>query len=265
MNADSFDLHGTALVTGASGGLGEAYAEFLARSGLDIVLTARRVDRLEALAARLRERHNRAVTVLACDLADRAARERLVAALDARGLTIDVLVNNAGFGTHGDFADIPAERVLDEVETNVVALTHLTRLLLPGMRERRYGAVINVASTAAFQPIPTMAVYAATKSYVLSLSQALWSENLEHGVRVVAVSPGPTETGFFEAAGVPDAMTRRRTPEQVVRSTFQALGRGEPSVIDGAANGVLARLAHSAPVKLALPVARRIAAPRGQA
>lgn len=264
MSADRFDLHGTALITGASGGLGEAYAEFLARSGLDVVLSARNVAKLEALAARLRERHNRAVTVLPCDLTDRQAREQLVANLAARGLTIDVLVNNAGFGTQSDFADIPTERVLDEIETNVAALTHLTRLLLPGMRERRYGVVINIASTGAFQPIPTMAVYAATKSYVLSFTQALWSENLEHGVRVIAVCPGPTETGFFEAAGAPDAMTTRRTPDQVVRSTFQTLGRGEPSVIDGVANAVLARIAHSAPVKIALPVARRIAAPRRQ-
>ncbi|GAB3624491.1 SDR family oxidoreductase [Mariniluteicoccus endophyticus] len=262
MSEERFDLHGTALVTGASGGLGEAYAEFLARSGLDIVLTARSTDKLEALANQLRERHNRVVTVLPCDLTDRASREKLVADLSARALTVDVLVNNAGFGTWGGFADIETERVLDEVEVNVAALTHLTRLLLPAMRERRYGVVVNIASTAAFQPIPDMAVYAATKAYVLSLSQALWSENLEHGVRVIGVCPGPTDTAFFDNARATDAMTQRRTPEQVVRTTVQALNRNEPYVIDGAANALLAQVSKRSPIKVALPVARRYAAPR---
>ncbi|WP_460770911.1 SDR family NAD(P)-dependent oxidoreductase [Mariniluteicoccus flavus] len=262
MSDERFDLHGTALVTGATGGLGAAYAEFLARSGLDVVLTARRTDVLEDLAARLRERHNRAVTVVPADLTDRAARAKLAADLAARGVAIDVLVNNAGFGTHGEFTSTDPDRALDEVELNVAAVTHLARLFLPGMRERHYGVVINVASTAAFQPIPSMAVYAATKAYVLSFSQALWSENLDHGVRVIAVCPGPTETEFWVKTGEPDAMQRRRTPDQVVLSTFRALARHEPRVIDGAANEVLAQANRLVPVRVALPLARAFAKPR---
>lgn len=258
----TFDLRGTALITGASGGLGQAYAESLAREGLDLVLTARRADELEKLASTLRERHGHQVTVLPADLSDREARTRLADDIAGRGITIDVLINNAGFGTHGDFAEIDTDRVLREVEVNVAALTHMARLFLPAMRQRGHGLIVNIASTAAFQPIPSMAVYAATKSYVLSLSQALWSENLTTGVRVIAVCPGPTETEFFANTGEPDSMKLRRAPEQVVNSTFRAVNANQPQVVDGALNNVIARVSHAAPVKLKLPLARAFAKPR---
>lgn len=258
----TFPLHGTALVTGASAGLGAHFADFLARSGCDLVLTARRAEALAENAERIRERHGRTVTVIPADLSDPAGRAELRAQLDALGTPIDILINNAGHGTAGDFATLPAERVSAEVELNCVAVTELSRHLLPGMIERGYGAIVNVASAAAYQPIPSMAVYAATKAYVLSLSQALWSETMGRGVRVVAVCPGPTDTDFFANTGEPEAMTWRRTPEQVVQSTFRALYRNQPSVVDGNVNTVTAKLSKVLPIRFVLPMARRYATPR---
>lgn len=258
----TFPLHGTALVTGASSGLGAHFADFLARSGVDLVLTARREEALASNAERIRERHGRRVTVIPADLADPASRRELLRQLDELDTPIDILVNNAGHGTSGEFVNLPAERVSAEVQLNCVAVTELARHLMPGMIERGYGAVINVSSAAAYQPIPSMAVYAATKSYVLSLSQALWSETVGTGVRVVAVCPGPTDTDFFANTGEPDAMTWRRSPEQVVQSTFRALYRHQPSVVDGNLNTITARLSRMLPVRLVLPMARAYAQPR---
>ncbi|MDO5500911.1 MAG: SDR family NAD(P)-dependent oxidoreductase, partial [Propionibacteriaceae bacterium] len=170
----SFPLHGTALVTGASSGLGTHYAEFLARAGMDLVLVARSVDALHELAAGIEQRHGRTPVVLPTDLTDRAARGALLEELLARGIAVDVLMNNAGFGTKGDFATLDPDRVIREIELNCVALTHLARAMLPGMLERGHGAIINIASTAGFQPWPTMSVYGATKASVRSFSQALW-------------------------------------------------------------------------------------------
>ncbi|OYO22808.1 hypothetical protein CGZ93_07125 [Enemella dayhoffiae] len=262
VSGTSFPLRGTALVTGASAGLGAQFADFLARSGMDLLLTARRKETLDAQAKRLRERHGRRVSVLPADLTAAAARIRLLKEVDDLGTPISVLVNNAGFGSAGRFVEHDTDRVTREVELNCVAPTHLARHLLPGMLERGYGAVVNVASAAAYQPIPSMAVYAATKSYLLSLSQALWSETAGTGVRVVAVCPGPTDTDFFVNTGEPDAMTWRRTPEQVVQSTFRALYRNQPSVVDGGANAVLAKLSQMLPVRIVLPISKLYAQPR---
>lgn len=253
---------GTALVTGASSGLGEHFAAFLARNQINLVLTARRHDLLERNAELLRERHGVHVTVLPADLTQPEERRHLFEQLVRGDQHIDVLVNNAGSGTLASFAHIPEERVISEVELNCVATTHLAHLCLPGMLDRGKGLVINVASIAAYQPIPTMAVYAATKAYVLSFSQALWDETRTSGVRVIGVCPGPTETQFFINAGAPSSMPNRRSPEQVVQSTFRALNGSRHSVIDGGGNATMARTAKIAPTRLVLAVAKRFARPR---
>lgn len=247
---------GWALITGASGGLGQGYAERLAADGFSLVLVARQEDVLRVLASDLEKRHGTKVLVLPCDLADAQARSALVADIEARGLEISMLVNNAGFASIGPFVDLDAARLADEISVNVAALTHLARAFAPAMVARRDGAIINIASTAAFQPLPGMAVYAATKAYVLSFSRALWEEFRGSGVKVLAVCPGATQTGFFTAAGAEDVLTRRRTTPQVIATTFIALAKGQPSVIDGAQNAVLAHVARLAPMRIALPVAK---------
>ncbi|HEY8677134.1 MAG TPA: SDR family oxidoreductase [Candidatus Dormibacteraeota bacterium] len=186
----------TALITGASGGLGYEMAILFARDGWDCVLTARSADKLGVLADRLRAEHRVNVHVIAKDLAHPAAPGEIWSALQAARVQVDVLVNNAGFPTYGLFWELDAKTELEELQVNIVALTHLTKLFVPGMVARRDGRVLNVASTAAFEPGPLMAVYYASKAYVLSFSEALAEELRGTGVSVTALCPGPTRTGF---------------------------------------------------------------------
>jgi short-subunit dehydrogenase len=246
-----------AVVTGASSGLGVAYAERMAADGANVVLVARSADKMEKVAASLRAQHGVDTLVLAVDLTDRAARAEVVELLKERD--VSHLINNAGFGTIDSFHEISEERILSELELNVVALTELSRAAVPGMLSRGRGAIINVSSTAAFQAIPEMAVYAAAKAYVLRFTSALWGELKTTGVRALAVCPGPTETEFFANAGRASAMRRRRTPEQVVDATFDALGRHRPFVVDGTINKVLAFTNRLVPVDLQVAVARHVA------
>lgn len=242
-----------AVVTGASGGLGEAYARELASQGSNVILVARSVDKMEAIAKEIEERHGRETMILSCDLSDPAERATLVAKLDT--LEIHTLVNNAGFASMGVLGELDRDRVVNEVELNVVALTQLTHAVLPRMVAERRGAIINVASTAAFQPIPQMATYAATKSFVLSFTSALWGEMEGTGVRVVCICPGPTETSFFENAGNGEMMKIRRRPEQVVATTFAALRSGKPYAVDGLGNNVLSKMARFVPTALLVKAA----------
>ncbi|MBK7822635.1 MAG: SDR family oxidoreductase [Tessaracoccus sp.] len=246
-----------AVITGASAGLGVAYADRLASEGANVWLAARSGDVLEDVAAGIRERHGVQTRVTAVDLSADATRRGFVEEVGAA--QISHLINNAGFGTMGDFVDADPARLGQEMQLNMVALTELTRAVLPGMKERGRGAVVNVASTAAFQPIPTMAVYAASKAYVLRFSVALRDELKGTGVRVLAICPGPTETAFFANAGNESAMSNRRTPQQVVDTTFEALKRNRPFVVDGATNATLAFANRLAPTWLAVSLARRIA------
>lgn len=245
-----------ALVTGASSGLGVAYARRLASEGVGVVLAARSEDKLQAVADELRALGVEA-RVVPTDLTDRESRSRLIDA--CRDLPLSHLINNAGFATMGDFLDAEPGRISREMELNMVALTELTRALAPGMVERGRGAIVNVASTAAFQPIPTMAVYAASKAYVMNLSVALWQELHSTGVRVLAICPGPTETEFFANAGNESVMGRRRTPEQVVETTWAALRAHRPVVVDGADNKVMAFATRLAPLRLQAFLARQVA------
>ena len=251
----------TALVTGASGGIGEELARLFAADGHDLVLVARSRDKLARLAAELGEKHNVAARVLAADLARPEAPREIFGELGGAGVTVDALVNNAGFGSYGLFAETDLRAELDLLQVNVVALTHLSKLFLPGMIARRRGYLMNVASTAAFQPGPLMAVYYASKAYVLSLSEALANECGGTGVVVSALCPGPTETGFVEAAGMQESKLFERgamSAREVAEAGYRGLLAGRTLVIPGLRNALLARTVGMMPRKMVTKVVRRI-------
>jgi uncharacterized protein len=248
---------GWALVTGASSGLGRGFATRLAADGMSLVLVARSTGILHDFADELREEYGVEVDVVGADLADPEARAKVVAVLESR--PVDVLVNNAGFATSGDFVDEDPVRITELVSLNCVALTVLAHAAAAGMVARGRGAIVNVASTAAFQPIPTMATYAASKAFVLRLSLAMWDELRAQGVTVLALCPGATETDFWRIAGNPDGFRRRRTVSQVVRTCFDGLAKGSPVAIDGPLNALLAWASPFVPIRLTMVVARFIA------
>ena len=228
-----------ALVTGASSGIGTRFAERLAADGADLVLVARRADALEALAERLRAAHGVTVDVLPTDLGEPDAVPALVKRLDEAGLVVDVLVNNAGFGQHTDVADADPARLVAMVTLNCTALVDLTARLVPGMVERRRGGVLNVASTAAFQPLPHMATYGASKAFVLSFTEALWAETRGTGVHVTALCPGATATEFFDVSGG-GAVGAKQSADEVAALGLAALRANKPSVVAGLRNRLLA-------------------------
>jgi uncharacterized protein len=230
----------TVLVTGASMGIGEVFARTLAARGARLVLVARGRERLEALAREL-VRPDTDPVVIALDLTDPGAPRRLFEELRARRIEIDVLINNAGFAAFGPFTDVPADDQLGQVDLNVRALVALSHLFLP-MVERRRGGILHVASTAAFQPVPFLAVYGATKAFVLSFSEALWAEYRDRDVRIVALCPGATDTPFFARAGEAAAFGSKAHPEDVVKLGLEAFDRNRPTVIHGLANGLTAGL-----------------------
>ncbi|MFD3929770.1 SDR family NAD(P)-dependent oxidoreductase [Streptomyces sp. NPDC058614] len=250
----------TALITGASSGLGAEFATQLAARGHDVILVARSRDRLEELADRLRTRHGVQAHVLPQDLTEPDAAARITDALSARGLTVDLLVNNAGFGTCGRFEEIDPAREHDEIMVNVVAPVDLTHALLPGMLERGSGAVLNVGSTAGYQPGPYFAVYSATKVFVLNFSLALRQEYRGRGIKVTALCPGPVETGFFEAIGTRKAAVTGSftTTEPVVRAALRALDRDRAYVTPGLGNALGAHLTPRRPRTLVAAIAKRV-------
>lgn len=250
----------TVLITGASSGIGYELALLFGADGFDCVLTARSADRLEALAERLRRERQTRVTVIPADLADPAGPDRIFTALQAAAIEIDVLVNNAGFPTYGHFAELDTRRQLDELQVNVVALTHLARLFLPGMIARRDGRILNLASTAAFEPGPLMAVYYASKAYVLSFSQAIGNELTGTGVSVTALCPGITQTGF-QAAGAMEESRLVRGKMADAASVALAGYRGVMSrksvVIPGFANKLVPLAVRLAPRSVVTRMVRR--------
>jgi short-subunit dehydrogenase len=251
----------TALVTGASGGIGEELARLFAADGHDLILVARSRDKLEQLSAELQGKHRIRAHVLARDLAQPGVPQGIYDELHHEGVETDALVNNAGFGSYGLFAETDARTELELLQVNVVALTHLTKLFLPGMIARRRGYVMNVASTAAFQPGPLMAVYYASKAYVLSFSEALSNECEGTGVFVSALCPGPTETGFVAAArmeksklfeaNVMDART-------VAVAGYRGMLAGKRVVIPGFKNSLLARTVGFFPRGIVTKAVRRV-------
>ena len=226
-----------ALVTGASAGIGWALAEQLAAEGANVVLTARRRERLEQLAASLRNRNNVRVEIIAADLAQASAPEEIFAFTQAQGIAVDLLVNNAGFGANGEFLKIPRARQLEMVQVNITAVVQLTHLFLPAMIERRSGDILIVSSSAAFQAVPYITTYAATKAFDLLFAEGLAEEMRPYGIRVCALCPGSTTTEFHQVAGQPDRTKRGQEPaEKVARVGLDALAREKSLVISGLGN-----------------------------
>lgn len=252
-------MPGAVVITGASSGIGAGFARRFAARGLSVVLVARRAERLEALAEELRGLHRVEATVLAADLADPGAPAAIADELAHRGIRPLGLVNSAGFGTASAFAEEDAARVAAEIQVNVTALTLLTRALLPSLISAR-GVLVNVSSNAGHQPLPGLAVYAATKAYVTSLTEAIWEETRGTGLTVLALCPGPTETEFFAVAGSETFKVGATTSvDDVLDEAFAALDAANPSPVRtvGAANRVQGWLARVSPRRLRLRVAAR--------
>lgn len=231
----------TALITGASSGIGLELARLFAADGSKLVLVARSGEKLRELASELEAAHGVEVRVIVKDLSIPDAPTQIFDELQAAGSQVDVLVNNAGFGILGTTAELDLEEQLNMLQVNVMALTHLTRLFLPGMLERRNGAVLNLGSTAAFQAGPFMAVYYASKAFVLSFSQALAEEVGSSGVSVSCLCPGPTKTGFGGTAGTEDLLMFRMGAMDVVRvakAGYRGLRRSKPIVVPGLMNKI---------------------------
>lgn len=227
----------TTLITGASMGIGAAFARKLAARGRNVLLVARSEDKLIQLCNELGRLSGIRAHYLALDLLKPESPAQLFEETQKRELVIDTLVNNAGFGSMGDFTRLELERELEMIDLNVKSLVELTYRFLKPMRERKQGTILNVASTAGFQPVPYMATYAATKAFVLSFSEALWEENREHGVHVMALCPGVTDTEFFSAARMDRPPMRTiQTAEEVVETALRALDHRKPSVISGWTN-----------------------------
>lgn len=227
------------VITGASSGIGEQLAKQLAsQEPQTLVLVARRAEKLNTLAEQLRQTHSIRVEVISLDLEQVGAAQQLVKAVQDLGLEIDTLINNAGFGLNDLFADMPLERIQGMMQLNMVALTELCHAVLPAMRQRKQGRIMNIASIAAFQSCPKFAAYAATKAYVLSLSEALAYEEKTNGIKVTAICPGATATAFHDVAGTNGTLLTKimDSAEDVARSALKALNTGKPVLVTGAIN-----------------------------
>jgi len=223
----------TALITGASGGLGKVFAEQLAEKGSNLVLVGRSEDKLRALAQRLERQNKITATVLTADLASSAEVKQLISDLKTKRIDVDLLINNAGFGLFQKFLETPLERQIEEIDVNVRAVVQLTHALAPAMVARNKGGVINLSSSAGFQPLAGANIYAASKSFVLLFSEALAQELAATGVRVLAVCPGPVATGFF-ADKKPDlTQNQMDDPKAIVEEILRAFDRGKRVLVPG--------------------------------
>ncbi|MGA2353472.1 MAG: SDR family oxidoreductase [Terriglobales bacterium] len=251
----------TALITGASFGIGLELTRIFAREGYNLVLIARSADKLRQLASDLEKAHGTRSLILAIDLTDPGAPAYVLDQTTRADIQVDVLVNNAGFGQYGPFAENDLEECLRQIQLNVTTLTHLTRLYLPMMIERKSGRILNVASTAAFQAGPLMAVYYATKAYVLHLSEAIANELQGSGVTVTCLCPGPTATEFQERANIKHirlATYGAMDARTVAEDGYRALMVGKPVVISGFKNWLIAQSVRFAPRRMVTAVARKL-------
>ena len=251
----------TVLITGASGGIGYELAKLFARDHHNLVLVARSADKLAQVATEL-QAHGITVKTIALDLAAPPAPKFLFDQVQREGVIIDVLINNAGFGIFGEFKQIPEEEILGQIDLNIRALTELTRLFLPAMVKRRSGRIMNVASTAAFQPGPLIAVYYATKAYVLSFSEAIANELRHSGVTVTCFCPGATHTDFAKRAGIENSRVFKlgaMSAEKVALDGYRAVMEGRTLAVSGVHNWVVAQANRLAPRKMATAVSRWVA------
>jgi uncharacterized protein len=248
----------TTLITGASSGIGAAFARKLAKRGRNVLLVARSEEKLIALCNEIGRVSGIRAQHVVMDLTEPDAAARLLEETQKRELLIDMLINNAGFGSMGDFTRLELETELEMIDLNVRSLVDLTYKFLLPMRERRQGTIINVASTAAFQAVPFMATYAATKAFVLSFSEALAEENAKHGIRVLALCPGVTDTNFFAASKIDRPPMRTvQTAEEVVDAALRGLARGKSTVISGWTNWVTVEAERFVPRSVVTKVAAK--------
>jgi uncharacterized protein len=248
----------TTLITGASTGIGAAFARKLAARGRNVLLVARSEDKLIALCNELGRLTSIRAQYVALDLRAPDAGAQLLEETKKRELEIDMLINNAGFGSMGDFGKLDLERELEMIQLNIRAVVDLTHRFLGPMRERKRGTIINVASTAAFQAVPYMSTYAATKAFVLSFSEAIGEENRAHGIHVVALCPGVTETNFFEAAKMDRPPMRTiQTPEEVVEAALRGLAREKRVVVSGWTNWLMVEAERFVPRSMVTKVAAK--------
>ena len=244
-----------ALITGASAGIGVAFAEELASSGTKLVLTARRKDRLDGLARRLTASYKVSTEVFLADLSEPTAPEKILAFTKEKGIAIDLLINNAGFGQYGELPSIEKQRLLDMVQVNCHAVVHLTRLYLAEMMARRRGDVLILASTASFQAVPYISVYAATKAFDLLFAEGLAEEMKPYGIRVCALCPGSTESEFQAVAGQEKFVRKAETAEKVAHTGLKALAAGKSYVISGLGNYLGAHSERLVPRRLVTKIA----------
>lgn len=239
----------TTLITGASSGIGEAFARRLAAEGHDLVLVARSEKKLHELCDELMLKHKITAHYIPTDLTAYGSHDELFRETTRHRYQIDWLINNAGFGGMGDFAELELERMLEMISLNVSAVVALTHLYLNGMRERRSGKIINVSSAAGFQPIPFMAVYAATKAFITSFSESIAEENRHYGVQVMALCPGSTQTNFFAASNIekPVMVKGQQTPGQVVEAAMRGINGNRTKVVSGFTNFIGALLGKHTP------------------
>lgn len=248
-----------ALITGASGGLGLEFAKIFAKENYNLILIARNKEKLEEIKKELENEFKILITTIEKDLSQNKAAEEVYKEL--KGKQVNILINNAGFATHGNFSETPLENEVDELMLNIVALTSLTKLIVRDMIKREEGKILNVASTAAFAPGPLMSVYYASKAYVLSFSEGLSEELKGTGVFVTALCPGPTDTGFAKRAGVENTMLFNKKlmdPKRVATVGYKALMSGKKVVIPGARNNVASFFMKHLPHKFILPLVKRI-------
>ena len=255
-------MNKTALITGASGGIGVEFARILAEMKNNLILVARSTDKLDEIKKELEDKHNISVLYITKDLSQQGAAKEVYDELKEKGISIDYLINNAGFGDFGLFAESDWNKQERMINVNVMALTYFTRLFLPDMICRRSGKILNVASTASFQPGPMMSVYFASKAFVLSFSQAIDNEVREHGITVTALCPGSTKSGFHNAAAkegtIPPERNNIPSAREVAEYGYRAMMEGKTVAIHGFKNSIMANLVRFGPRSLVVKLARRI-------
>ncbi len=251
-----------ALITGASGGLGLEFARLFARGGYNLVLVARNEELLREVATELEQEHRVEVRVIIKDLARPEAPQEIFEELQTNRISLSALVNNAGFASYGPFAELNLSNELEMIQVNLVALTHLTKLFLPGLLERKEGKILNIASTAAFLPGPLMTVYYATKAYVLSFSEGLANELEDQGITVSAFCPGPVQTGFQKRAALEDSKLisdkKIMDAPTAARIGYEALFRGKTVVVPGLKNKVMVQALRFTPRKIVTGIVRKM-------